>query len=121
MKPTDVVTAAPAHAPLPRRPLGRRLTEHLSTPLHRDGYALAFNSAFTAAAGLLCWIVAANAYSAYAVGLNSALISTMMCLAGLASLNLPNIVVRFLPESGPRIRLRVLCAYGLAGSVALVA
>ncbi|MGZ4237446.1 MAG: hypothetical protein ACXVWT_15325 [Solirubrobacteraceae bacterium] len=98
-----------------------RLAEHVRIPLHRDAYALALNSAFTAATGLLYWIVAAKAYSAHAVGLNSALISAMMFLAGVASLNLPNILVRFLPESGDRIRVRVVWAYGISAAVAACA
>ena len=99
----------------------RRVSEHVRIPLHRDAYALALNSAFTAATGLLYWIVAAKAYSAHAVGLNSALISAMLFLAGLASLNLPNILVRFLPQSGERILSRVVWAYAISAAVAACA
>jgi O-antigen/teichoic acid export membrane protein len=98
-----------------------QLLEHVRTPLHRDAYALALSSAFTAAAGLLYWIVAAQTYSAHAVGLNSALISAMMFLAGMASLNLPNILVRFLPESGDRVLTRVSWAYAAAAALAACA
>lgn len=119
MRPTEVLASATARSPLPTRRLGRRLLEHVRIPLHRDGYALAFNSAFTAATGLLYWILAAKTYSAHAVGLNSALISSMMFLAGIASLNLPNILVRFLPESGRRTRRRVTWSYAVAGLLAL--
>lgn len=101
--------------------VGERLLEHIRQPLHRDGYALAINSAFTAATGLVYWILAAKHYRPYAVGLNSALISSMMFLAGIASLNLPNIVVRFLPESGGRKRHRVALAYLISVTVAIVA
>jgi O-antigen/teichoic acid export membrane protein len=114
-----------AAATLPGTPpsasVRRRLLEHVRLPLHRDAYALALNSAFTAATGLLYWIVAAKAYSAHAVGLNSALISAMMFLAGVASLNLPNILVRFLPESGDRILARVVWAYAISAAVAACA
>ena len=41
-----------------------RMLAHLRTPIHRDGYALVLNSAFTAVTGLVYWIVAANQYSA---------------------------------------------------------
>lgn len=101
--------------------IGRRLVDHVRLPLHRDAYALALNSAATAATGMLYWIVAAKAFSANAVGLNSALISAMMFLAGVASLNLPNILVRFLPESGDRILGRVVWAYGISAAVAACA
>ncbi|MCW3048937.1 MAG: hypothetical protein JWO74_3221 [Solirubrobacterales bacterium] len=119
MRSTDVLAAALARSPPPTRRLRNRLLEHVRIPLHRDGYALAVSSAFTAAGGLLYWIVAAKTYSAYAVGLNSVLISTMMFLAGIASLNLPNILVRFLPESGRRTRRRVTWSYAVAGVLAL--
>jgi O-antigen/teichoic acid export membrane protein len=96
------------------RVLCRQLVEHVRTPLHRDGYALALNSAFTSASGVIYWILATRAYSAHAVGLNAALISSMMFLAGIASVNLPNILVRFLPESGARTRQHVIWSYGVA-------
>jgi O-antigen/teichoic acid export membrane protein len=96
-----------------------RLIEHARLPLHRDGYALAASSAFTAVAGLFYWIVAAQTYSAHAVGVNSALISSMMFLAGLASLNLPNVLVRFLPEAGGRTARLTAFSYAVAGSVAV--
>ena len=114
MRSTDTVAASGAQPQLTRR-----VIEHVRTPLHRDGYALAANSAFTAATGLIYWIVAAKRYSPHAVGLNSALISSMMFLSGIASLNLPNILVRFLPWSGHRTRNRVLCAYALASGTAV--
>ena len=99
----------------------RRVIEHVRIPLHRDAYALAVNSGFTAVTGLLYWILAAHTFSASAVGLNSALISAMTFLSGIASLNLPNILVRFLPESGDRIRTRVLSAYAAAATLAAIA
>lgn len=100
---------------------GTRLTEHVRTPLHRDAYALVLSSAATAVAGLVYWIVAANAYRPHALGVNAALISSMMFLAGISSLDLPNIVVRFLPEAGPRTRRLIVYAYGAAGAIALAA
>src|SRR4051794_18638287 len=98
-----------------------RLAEHVRTPLHRDAYALWLSSGSTAAAGLVYWIVAANAYRPHALGVNAALISSMMFLAGVASLNLPNIVVRFLPEAGGRTTRLVAYSYAAAAALALVA
>jgi O-antigen/teichoic acid export membrane protein len=89
--------------------------------LHRDGYALALNAAFTAATGLVYWIIAARNYSAHSVGVNSALISSMMFVAGVACLNLPNVLVRFLPHSGRRTQKRVVGSYCVAAVVALCA
>src|SRR5437588_13097426 len=103
MTPRPDTIAAPMVAPARAGArLRAQFLEHVRIPLHRDGYALALNSAFTAVTGLFYWIIAAKTYSAHAVGLNSALISSMMFLAGIASLNLPNILVRFLPGSGTR-------------------
>jgi O-antigen/teichoic acid export membrane protein len=99
----------------------RRLREHIRTPLHRDGYALALSSGLTAVTGLVYWIVAANEYRPHAIGVNSALISSMMFLAGMASLNLPNILVRFLPEAGPRTARLVASCYAATGTLALAA
>ncbi len=119
IRPADAAAIGPSD--LGAGGLRRRVLEHVRTPLHRDGYALALNSAFTAASGLLYWILAAKTYSPHAVGLNSALISSMMFLAGLASLNLPNILVRFLPESGERTRRRAGLAYALSLTAAVAA
>jgi O-antigen/teichoic acid export membrane protein len=121
MRPTDLLSTAVVGTPIRTRRVRRQLIEHFRIPLHRDGYALALNSAFTAATGLLYWVIAARAYSAHVVGLNSALISSMTFLAGIASLNLPSILVRFLPESGHRTRRRVTWAYAVAGALALCA
>jgi O-antigen/teichoic acid export membrane protein len=96
-----------------------RLVEHVRLPLHRDGYALAANSAFTAVTGLVYWIVAAREYSAHDVGVNAALISSMMFLAGIAGLNLTNVVVRFLPEAGRRTARLTAFSYAVAGCAAV--
>src|SRR5204862_8326738 len=99
-----------------------RFGAHVRVPLHRDAYALVANSGFTAATGMLYWILAAKAFSAHAVGLNSALISSMMFLAGVAGLNLSNVVVRFLPEAGRRTgRLVARCYAGTAALAAILA
>src|SRR3954471_16846018 len=107
-------------ARLPQATIGR-LRAHARMPLHRDAYALVAHSGFTAITGLLYWIVAAKTFSAHAVGLNSALISSMMFLAGIAGLNLPNIVVRFLPEAPGRARRLVGLAYAATAVLAAVA
>jgi O-antigen/teichoic acid export membrane protein len=121
MQPADALGARGARRTPSLGEMRRRLLEHVRTPLHRDGYALAFNSAFTAATGLLYWVIAARSYSAHAVGLNSALISSMMFLAGIASLNFPNILVRFLPHSGNRTSQRIVGSYCVAAAIAVCA
>jgi O-antigen/teichoic acid export membrane protein len=96
-----------------------RLVEHVRLPLHRDGYALAANSAFTAVTGLVYWVVAAHQYGPRDVGVNAALISSMMFLSGIAGLNLANVVVRFLPDAGRRTARLTVTAYAAAASTAL--
>jgi O-antigen/teichoic acid export membrane protein len=96
-----------------------RLVEHVRLPLHRDGYALAANSAFTAVTGLVYWVVAAHQYGPRDVGVNAALISSMMFLSGIAGLNLANVVVRFLPEAGRRTARLTVIAYAAAAATAL--
>src|SRR3954467_6747058 len=112
--------AAQAAVPAPGRARAavRRAAAHARTPLHRDAYALVANSGFTAVTGMLYWIVAAKAFSAHAVGLNSALISSMMFLAGLAGLNLHNVVVRFLPEAGRQTGRMIALCYAAPASLA---
>lgn len=117
----DVAGSPPTQPVVGIRGMRRNLMEHVRIPLHRDGYALALNSAFTAATGLVYWVIAARSYSAHAVGINSALISSMMFVAGIACLNLPNVLVRFLPHSGHRTQKRVVGSYCVSGAVALCA
>jgi O-antigen/teichoic acid export membrane protein len=99
--------------------LRSRIAEIKRNPLLRDGYALALNSGVTAIVGLVYWTVAARVYSPRIVGINSALISAMMFLAGIATLNLSNILVRFLREAGSGARRLVLGSYGLTALVAV--
>ncbi len=96
----------------------RRLVDHAKLPLLRDGYALALNSGVTAVVGLVYWIVAAHVYSPRVVGINSAIISAMIFVAGVATLNLSNVLVRFLPEAGDNRRRLVLASYAVTTATA---
>jgi len=118
---TDTVRSARARSGFGVRGAWHQLLAHIRTPLHRDGYALALNAAFTAVTGLVYWILAARSYSAHSVGVNSALISSMMFVAGIACLNLPNVLVRFLPHSGRRTQRRVVGSYCVSAVVGLCA
>src|SRR4030088_3773591 len=75
MRRADVLATTGVRAPIAVGELRRQLLEHIRIPLHRDGYALALNSAFTAATGLLYWILAAPTYSAHALRRNFSLLS----------------------------------------------
>jgi len=97
-----------------------RLAAHLRTPLFREGYALVLNAALTSAFGLAYWILAARMYSAHSVGVNAALISAMMFVAGVAQLNLMSALLRFIPSAGRRTRRLVLGAYVVSVGSAIV-
>jgi O-antigen/teichoic acid export membrane protein len=77
-----------------------RLMAHLRTPLFRTAYALMLSNVLTSAVGLLYWLAAARLYPTATVGRDSALIATMMLLAGIAQLNQRSALNRFLPEAG---------------------
>src|SRR3954471_6920472 len=117
----EMATQAAVPATGRARAAVRRAAAHARTPLHRDAYALVANSGFTAVTGLLYWIVAAKTFSAHAVGLNSALISSMMFLSGVAGLNLPNVLVRFLPEARRGTRRVVALCYAATTAIAAIA
>ncbi len=101
-----------------------QLITHLRNPLYRNGYALASSAILTAAVGMVYWVLAARLYPPSLVGLNSAIISAMMLLGGIAQLNLSNANLRFIPNSGrltPRlVRITYLVTLGVAGVISLV-
>jgi O-antigen/teichoic acid export membrane protein/aminoglycoside phosphotransferase len=88
--------------------------------LYGSGYALVLSSGLTSAIGFLFWIVAAREYSQEVVGNSSALLYSMMFLAGAAQLNLPNVLVRFVPVAGRRTHRLVITAYVVGGGLATV-
>jgi O-antigen/teichoic acid export membrane protein len=98
-----------------------RLATHFRTPLFREGYALVVSSALTSVLGLVYWVLAARMYSAHAVGVNAALVSAMMFVAGVAQLNLMSALLRFLPSAGGRTLKLVLGAYVVSTCAAAVA
>lgn len=97
-----------------------RLSGHARSPVLRDGYALALNSGITAVVGLAYWVVAAHVYSPAVVGMNSALISAMLFVAGVSTLNLSNVLVRFLPGSGAGARRLVGVSYAVTTATAVL-
>jgi len=106
--------AGPSPAPRALSPL----VAHVRVPVHRDGYALVLNSGITAVIGLAYWMIAARTYPARIVGINAALISTMMFLAGISQLNFSNVLVRFVPDAGRSVRRLVGLAYAASLAVA---
>ena len=87
------------------------LLERLRAPLYRNAYALVLSSGLTSAIGGAYWVAAARLYSAEALGVNAAGISAMLFIAGVAQLNLTNVLVRFVPEAGLQSRKVLVLAY----------
>ncbi len=97
-----------------------RFMIHVSTPLYRNAYALMLNSIASSALGMGYWILAARNYSTATVGLNSAAISAMMFLAGVAQLNLTSAELRFIPGAGRATARFVGYAYLVSVGIAVV-
>ncbi|MGH3794041.1 MAG: phosphotransferase [Pseudonocardiaceae bacterium] len=89
-------------------------------PVYSSGYALVLSSGLTSGVGFLFWIVATHRYSQDVVGVNSALVYAIMFLAGVAQLNLMNVLVRFVPVAGPRRRRLVVVSYLVGGGLATI-
>lgn len=109
---------------IPRWLAGRlpeRVTEHLRSPLYRNGYALVIATGATSLLGFLYWLIAARRYDAADVGRNTALISSMTFLANLAHLNLTNGLNRFVPTSGRSTGRLIALAYAVAGGLSVIA
>ncbi|MDX6702483.1 MAG: hypothetical protein QOF26_2709 [Baekduia sp.] len=87
------------------------------------------STAAQAALGVVFWIVAARSFTAPVLGVDAALITTMMTLSIVGQLNLGNALLRFLPQLGDRSAAWIVGAYGtavatsavLAGAFVLVA
>jgi LysM repeat protein/O-antigen/teichoic acid export membrane protein len=99
----------------------QRLVAHARTPLFRNGYALMLSAAATSGLGVIYWMLATRYYSAEVVGLNSAVISAMLLVAGVAQLSLVSVIMRFLPRAGRATGRLVSGAYALTLTVAALA
>src|SRR5258708_130668 len=83
-----------------KRPVTERVIFHLRTPLYRNGYLLTLSSVGQAGFGLIFWALAAHNYPAEIVGLQSAVLSAMMLLSGVAVLSLNNVLIRYVQPAG---------------------
>ncbi|MFI6448015.1 lipopolysaccharide biosynthesis protein [Kitasatospora sp. NPDC050543] len=86
-------------------------------PLVRNGRILAASAVLAAVLGALFWLLAARWFSTAQVGRSYALLSAAMLLATLGSLNLGDVLVRFLPTAGERGRRLVVRCYLVATTV----
>lgn len=93
----------------------------LGEPLFRNGHALVLSSVVTSVLGFLFWVLAARGYLPATVGNNSAALSVLTFLGGVAQLNLATVLVRFIPTAGSRRTRLIVSAYvvGITMSVAL--
>jgi O-antigen/teichoic acid export membrane protein/Ser/Thr protein kinase RdoA (MazF antagonist) len=92
--------------------------------LVRTAHLLVMNSVLNAGTGVAYWLLAARLNPPAAVGINSAAISAMMLLAGIAQLNLMSTLLRFVPAAGAAAGTMIRGAYligaGLSGVAAIV-
>jgi O-antigen/teichoic acid export membrane protein len=98
-----------------------RLVAHARTPLYRNGYALILSAATPSGLGVVYWMLATRFYPAEIVGLNSAVISAMLLVSGIAQLSLLSVMTRFLPRAGRAGGRLVGYAYLLTLAVAALA
>jgi O-antigen/teichoic acid export membrane protein len=96
------------------------LIDHIRSPINSRAYALILSSLVTAVLGLMYWTLAARLYSASEVGVNAALISTMMLLSYLSQLSLAEVLTRFIPTSGRATTKLILAAYGTAAILSAI-
>ena len=97
------------------------LREHLRVPLHVNALALATSAGLTAVLGLAYWAVAARSYTAAEVGTQSALVSAMLLVGGVAEMGADSLLIRFLPvagRDGRRLAARLYALTALGGVVA---
>ncbi len=97
-----------------------RIKHLLGDPQVRAGLDLVSGAGLNAVTGLAFWFVAARTFDESTVGVNAALISTMMLVAALSTLGLSNALIRFIPRYGRSARGLVIRSYGLAASVTLL-
>jgi O-antigen/teichoic acid export membrane protein len=102
-------------------PLIDRLLAHTRTPLFANAYALIASNVAASALGFFYWILAARYYQPEAVGLNSALVAALLFLAGIASLYLDGVLMRFISRAGQSVLRLILAAYLCSTAVAVIA
>ncbi|GAA1124315.1 hypothetical protein [Kitasatospora arboriphila] len=90
------------------------------TPLVRNGRILAASAVVAAGLGALFWLLAARWFTTATVGRSYALLSAAMLLATLGSLNLGDVLVRFLPTAGQRGRRLVVRCYTISTATGAV-
>src|SRR5262245_21965935 len=90
--------------------LTRRLLNQYRSPVCSDGCLLIASAGIMSRLGLIYWLLAAQLYSVTEIGLNSALMSTMLAVGGIVQLNLGSVLIRLLPSLGRRNALRLIAS-----------
>jgi O-antigen/teichoic acid export membrane protein len=98
-------------------PLRVRVAAAGRDPLLRSAYSLMLNVVLTSALGVAFWVLAARMFPSQIVGRDSALVSAMVTIYTLCSLNLSAAVLRFLPVVRIDPKRAVLIAYGATAGV----
>jgi|tagenome__1003787_1003787.scaffolds.fasta_scaffold20977441_1 O-antigen/teichoic acid export membrane protein len=106
----STVTGAPTTQ---RKPLALLASD----PLLRSAYSLMLNVILTSALGVVFWILAARIFPSDVVGRDSALVSAMVTIYTLCSLNLSAGMLRFLPVVRIDPKRVVLLGYGATAAV----
>lgn len=104
----------------PARARGERVRGALTNPLYRGGYALVVNTAGTTVIGVAYWAVAAHLYGQQALGRSSALVSALILVSSIATLNLGSTLPRFLPQANRRAGRLIRYSYAVTSAAALV-
>jgi O-antigen/teichoic acid export membrane protein len=97
--------------------LRARLASTTRDPLLRSAYSLMLNVVLTSALGVAFWILAARIFPSEIVGRDSALVSGMVTIYTLCSLNLSAGMLRFLPVVRIDPKRAVLLAYAATAAV----
>jgi O-antigen/teichoic acid export membrane protein len=90
------------------------LAAHLRIPLYRNAYLLTISSGGSAVLGLVFWSLAARFYPPEVVGLDSALLSAMLLLAGIATFSFNNVLIRFIQPAGQQAKRLIATAYAVS-------
>jgi O-antigen/teichoic acid export membrane protein len=89
--------------------------------LYRTGYLLLLSQFLSGLAGIVFWLLAARMYTPAVVGADSAAISAMQLISGIAQLNLSSALVRFVPGASSHARAMIGGAFALTAVCSAIA
>jgi O-antigen/teichoic acid export membrane protein len=97
-----------------------RLRTHLDDRMYRTGYLLILGTGASGVLGVAFWALAARSYDAHVVGVSAASVSAIALIAGVCSLGLSAVLVRYLPVAGASTRPLVVRSYAVTIALALL-